>query len=641
MATKQPNDIAITSLTGGFDDTTPAIMLPSDACVAAENVEFFYSSLGERRAGCAAMSLTGSSLDDTDAIVHLSQRFPTNDPNIGELWAAGVITDTSVKFAYRSNEDEWFSVTPVDAATPTAPFVYQMYAQPYQNKHFFAYMTSDDSLDRLHVWDGTTLRRTGLAEPAAPTGANEGVGTYATIRYFRVRYIEKSGSTILRRSEPSDNLAFTPSGTGAGVTITMPALINEGETHWELEASADGFVFYILATLTVATATYDDTTASPLSYAAGVLSEDIGEYLLQPSCKYLLVDSDHLIMAGHFTDVTKQSQVSWTPISSDPGVGNDERLPLNSLEDTGNNRVDLDNYEGGGITGVSETVNGSFYIFKWSHIYQATRTGTSGANGAAYDIICISKVRGALPGSVVSGMDEYGHGCIYFLDPLTGPSRLGSSGLQAINGIRRTWTRINRLATGVVSHGVYYPEKRQMHWWVSVDSANFPNLKLVLQVNETREDQQANVIRGWSLADGLIATAYCSAIINVEVLDAQGDIATISRRPYIGLPSPNLLQQCDLRSTDDGEEYTARIVTRPYVVTGLLNKWGTMTAALLAEASTTAALTISCIRDFGKETNSVDTDLAPEADETMVLKKFDDLVMSESYAIQFEFSDQT
>lgn len=629
---KQPNDISILSFRGGLNDTDPATTLPDDEVTVADNVEFFYSSLGERRSGCAAMSLSGSNLDDQGAIVHLSQRFPTNDPLIGELWAVGATEDTSSKWAYRSNEDEWFPVVPTDAAVTTSPVIYQIQAQAYQNKHFFAYQSTQD---RLHVWDGTTLRRTGLAEPvAAPLAVDEGVGTYSGVRYFRVRFIEKSGSEILRRSEPSASVKLTPSGGGAGATITRPTTINEGETHWELEGSADDAVYYILQTIILATTTAIDTIASVLSYAdLGDLSEPIGTYLLQPSAKYLLVDGDRLIGAGHWTDLTQGSRVWWTPVSKDPGFGNDERLPLQSLVD---DFEDLDNYEGGAITGLSQTVNGSFYVFKWSHIYQATRTGVA---TNAYDFICISKVRGALPGSIVSGMDEFGHACIYFLDPLTGPSRLGSSGLQAINGIRQTWTRVNRLASGVVSHGVYYPEKRQMHWWVSADSENFPNLKLVLQVNETREDSTANVVRGWSLATGRIAEAYCSTIVNVEVLDSDGVVATISRRPYIGLTSPDLLQQCDLLSTDADQTYVARIVTKPYVVAGLLNKWGAMTAALLADASTNGTVMISCIRDFGKETTDVTTDLLPESTETQVLKIFDSLVMSNAFAIQFEFSD--
>jgi|TARA_R110000744_G_scaffold42953_1_gene96504 hypothetical protein len=50
-------DFSISSLRGGMNDTDPAISLPDDQCVLAENVEFFDSMLGERRKGTSAVTL--------------------------------------------------------------------------------------------------------------------------------------------------------------------------------------------------------------------------------------------------------------------------------------------------------------------------------------------------------------------------------------------------------------------------------------------------------------------------------------------------------------------------------------------------------------------------------------------------------
>lgn len=625
-----------------MNDTDPSVLLPDDQCVSAVNVEFFLSALGERRAGCAAASLTGSGIDDSfNAIVHISERFPTNDPNVGELWVVAATETVKTAWARRDNELTWFSVSPDDALDNTIPNVYRVQAQGFDSKQFFAY--NSPGINRMHVWDGTYLRRTGLAQPAlAPTAVNEGSGTFGTTRYYRYRLTaQDGGGNTLRRSEPSPSVTFTPSGSGAGATITQTSVAGEHETHWEVEASADNAVFYVIATLPIATTTYNDTVASPLTYATGVLSEAIGEYLLQQNCRFLLVDSSHLIMLGHFTDLSQQCRVSWTPATNDSGVGNNERLPLSTLSDTGNNRTDLDNYEGGAITGASQTANGVFFVFKWGAIYQATRTGNTGSTGAAYDIICITKARGALPGSIFSGADEYGQPCIYFLDPLIGPSRLGVEGLQLIRGLRKTWTRINRLATGIVSHGVYYPDKRQARWWVAADSNNYPSLGLCLQVNETTENTAYEVSRGWSLFNGHLAQAYCSGIVNVEILNSMGAIATISRRPYIGLPQPSLLQQCDLLSTDDGQTYSASILTRPIIFNTLLGKWGVLICALLADPMPTTTLKISLIRDFGAETQPVTVTLNPSGGLTQleVLKELDNLNISEATAIQFEFSD--
>lgn len=628
-----PSPLVIASLRGGMNNTDPWHVLPEDQCILAENVEFFYSALGERRNGCVPVSLTSSGLETYDAIVHLSQQFPTNDPNLGQIWAVGATEGVSAVFARRADDFSWNTVTIKDAIDAAAPGIYQIFAQSYQNKQFFVYPSAQD---RLHVWDGSTIRRTGLAAPAAaPTVVDTGSGTYSGTRYFRTRNIEKSGSTILRRSEPSESVSITPSGSGAGAEVTRPTAVDEGETHWELEASADDRNYYLIATIAIATTTYTDTTASAVTYATFTVSEEIGEYLLQPAARFLLVDGDRLIGAGHPTDASLGSTIWWTPVSNDPGVGNDERLPLASLA---NNRRSLDNYEGGPITGVSENVNGVFYVFKWSHIYQATRTGNA---DDAYSILCLSKARGALPGSIVSGMDENGQACVYFLDPLAGPSRLGVNGLQLIHGLRRTWTRVNRLATKVVSHGVYYPEKRQVHWWVAADGADSPSLKLVLQVTEVRPGTDAEAVRGWSIATGRIAEALCSAIVNVTILGEDGSISTIARRPYIGLDTPDLLQQCDLLSTDAGQAYVAKIVTRPYMLNGLLDKWGAMQAAILANASTAGPLLVRCVRDFNKEVTSAQADFTPEGTEPFVAAQMDDLHMSDAFAIQFIFSDTT
>jgi hypothetical protein len=61
--------------------------------------------------------------------------------------------------------------------------------------------------------------------------------------------------------------------------------------------------------------------------------------------------------------------------------------------------------------------------------------------------------------------------------------------------------------------------------------------------------------------------------------------------------------------------------------------------SFLATAAPCTAVTISCIRDFGKETNLATTTLDPDLTETEVIKKFDDLVMSDSHAIQFSITD--
>ena len=620
------SDLVISSLLGGMNDTDPPSSLPNDQCVLAENVEFFYSMLGERRLGCGPLTITSSGLSDETHVTYLTQWFPQNDVLNPEFFAVAATPGTSTTVAKRT-DGTWSEITPTDALNTAATSVFGVDTQSLNGKLFVAYKSAQD---RLHVWDGTTLRRTGFAEPAAPTGANTGAGTYTGTRYFRVRYTAMSGSTVLRRSEPSPTLTFAPSGTGTGVVVTKPAALSEGETHWELEASLDDADYYIIATTLVATTTVTDSTAYATGYASqGDLSEDIGEYINIGSAKYLSVDGDRLIFAGHWTDLSKQSQVGWTPVYNDDGVGNDERFPLSV-----NNTVNLDNYEGGPITGISAGANGSWYVFKWEHIYKMVRTGDI---NRAYDVLTISKSQGAIPGSIVDGVDENGSSCVYFLDPSVGSCRIGAGGLQQIIGLRRTWGRVNLRATNVVARGCYYPYKQQVHWWVAVDGANSPNLKLVLQTTELQAVKGNTIGRGWSTATGTIAEAFTAAVLT-EVVIIDG-VTGISERPFIGLASPATIQRCDTEITDAGDTYVATIRTRPYIVNGLLNFWGAMTASLLAYANDDSTLAIKFLRDFSIETNEVETDLEAEGSEEIVIKTFDDLVMSGAKAIQVEFTD--
>lgn len=629
---KGTNELTISSLAGGMNDSDPPHSLPDDQCVFAENVEFFESTLGERRKGMSTVPITDSGLDDEDVVVFLGTHQPAQvDIQDSEIWAVAATEDTSSSIAHRV-DGTWHSVSPTDAFDNGFPEILRLQAQSLHNKYFIAGKTSKD---RMHLWDGTTLRAAGLAAPAAaPTAADDaGAGSFADDRTYRVRFIEKNvDDEIVRRSEPSEELTFTPNGSKIGVTVTMPSAVNEGETHWELEASNGDGNFYIIATTVIGTTTVDDQNQPSTDYAEFELSEDIGDYELIPSAKYVIVDQDRPVFGGSWEDPEKGSRLMWTPVWSAPGVGNDERIPLDT-----DNFIDLDWQDGGELTGLSAPLNGSFYAFKLNRIYKVQRTGRV---NAAYEAFLMSQMRGALPGSVISGVDEFGRGCVYFLDPSVGPLRIGTGGIQYMKNLRGTWARVNTSAEDIVCHGVYYPDKEQIHWWVAADSENTPSLKIICQVSEIRS-AGGGTERGWTTANGHIAEAWCSCIVPEIIIDTEEGSTVLSFRPYAGFTSPDFIQRCDTESTDNGTAFRARIVTKPYIVAGLLNKWGAMNAALLATAVDDADVTLDVkfIRDFGKEENQVNTDFIPTGSESHVIRQFNELHMSESYAIQVEFSD--
>jgi hypothetical protein len=630
------NDLVIDDLRGGMNNSDPPHILPNNQCVLAENVEFVRSTLGERRRGMETVDITSSGFDLETVIVHIGNHLPEL-ATMEETEAFGVAaTDgASATIAYRqAGSASWTPITPDDAIDPDFPDTLRIQSQTLHGKWFVAYKSAQD---RMHLWDGTDLRRMGLATvTGAPTAADSGgAGTFAIDdRAYRVRFIVMSGSEILLRSEPSGELAFTPSGVNAAVTVTKPASVpNEGETHWELEAF-DGTDWYIIATTAIATATADDTNLLLTDYAInGELSADIGDYEVAPSAKYVKADQDRLILAGSWTEAEKGSRIMWTPVWNDPGVGNDERIPLDT-----DNYIDLDWMEGGELTGISDPLNGAFYAFKWNRIYKLQRTGQI---DKAYQSFLLSKYRGAIPGTIVNAVDEFGQGCVYFLDPSIGPCRVGSGGIRSVQNLGATWRHVNTTATNTIAHGVYYPDSQQVIWWMAVDGANTPNYVIKLHVEHMQSDGEDGTNGGWTVATGTITEAWCSGIIPETVIDSETGATYLSFRPYLGFESPHFLQRADVGDTDNGDTYRAVIRTKPYLVAGLLNKWGGMCASLLAEPNDDpfVLMNVKLIRDFGKETNTIMTDFVPETTEELVIKPFDNLRMSNAVSIQVEFSD--
>lgn len=620
------SEFVLKSLRGGMNNSDPAISLPDDQCVLATNVEFNKSMLGERRRGCSAITLPAS-LSGKDRITFLHRHLPTTDETASQLWAFGLTGAASSQLSFK--DTAWTDVAMSDAPTLTGFSPYRLQAVSLHGKMFLAY---DSAVDRLHVWDGTSLRKVGLAEPAAPTGANTAAGgTFSGTRYYRVRYTVQSGGVTLRRSEPSDALTFAPSGVKTGVTVTKPASISESETHWELEASLDNANFFRIATTVVGTTTFDDTTDSAAGYAQTYpLSEDVGDYTLPISARYLAVDADRLIMGGSWEQSAAGSRVSWTPTALASGSGNDERTE----EDT-DPSLDLDGFEGGELTGLSSSVAGSVYAFKRTHIYKLVRTG---ARSQAYDVVSISKACGALHGSVVQGVDQMGRPCIYFLDPNVGPCRYGAGGLQWCGSdIRESWDLVNLDATKSVCSGVYDPQNRQVQWAVAVSSSDFPNFGLVLQTDSVR-DGEDGTHKGWVTWDGLRTKAYAQVLYSSNI--EAGTARNRDLRPFIGTEGSALLHLCDTGTTDNGTSYTARIVTKSYVLGTILRQFRVRWAMLMAKAVVGAVLTVKVTRDLGLESaSSVGVSCAPEVSETQVFKKLDDLSLSEMRAVQVEFVD--
>lgn len=642
--------ITIGTLRGGLNDNDPPTSLQADVCTVAENIEFYNSTLGERRAGCTAINLPASITGDANiqAITWMGTHFPTNSLGAIELWVLGQSLTGANSVLTHNVMGAWTTIVPDDTITVTYTSGYGPGVRG-NSLHGKFYMAYKSAVDQLHVWDGTTLRKVGLAAPAAaPTAADGGgAGAIATKRYYRVRYIVMSGSTVLRRGEPSAVLGFTPDGAHANITVTRPALISQGETHWEIEASTDNANFYQVSRIAVGSTTYADTVVFATGYAStGTLSELLTAYTLIPSGKYMTTDADRLIIGGSWETPAYGSRIWWTPVLGATGVGNDERLDM-----TVNPFIDLDGFEGGDLTGLSRSINGYLYAFKFGAIYKIIRKGQL---TNAYEAIPVTKARGAFPNSVVEAVDQSGNPALYFLDPQVGPMRIGIYGLEWLGrDIRTLWQRVNQNAT-VPAHGVFYQQKNQVHFWVALDGADHPNGKIVVHTDAIASDANG-ARRGWVTVPvgNRIADAYCSNMFsdNVDSLDIRG----FSQAPFIGkakwivngVQITNVVQRCDVGTTDafstgdTAAYYYAKVQTRPFSPLSLLNKTGLLSGTLIVASSSSPAndVHVQAIKDYGVETKTIGVDLFSTGNETSLVKKIDNLNFAELTTVQLAFGD--
>ena len=619
-------DLSITSLRGGMNNTDAAIALPDDQGTSMVNVELTTSMLGERRKGTSTITLP-SFLSARDRVPFLYRHLPTADEADAQLWALGVTGTTTAKLGYKTTA--WTEVTISDTPTLTGLSQYRWAGATLHGKLHLAYPSNQD---RLHVWDGTTLRRSGFTSTiSAPTAADAGSGSLAGTRYGRVRFVEVSGSTVLRRSEPSTSLTFAPSGTGASITWTRPTAPSEGETHWEIELSTDDANYYRMSRIAIGTTTYSDTASYSTSYSSGTLSEDTGDYTPLWSAKYLTVDNDRLILAGSWTSDALASRVGWTPVYNADGVGNDERMETDT-----DPTLDLDTYRHGAITGLSSPVLGAIWVFKARAIYKLIRTGQ---REKAYVADLYTDAIGAIHGSVVTGVDEAGQPCLYAIDREQGPYRLGVGGIKRCGeDLRTTWQTMNADATKVAVSAIYYPAKKQIIWNLALDADTTPTLAMVLHTDKARTSLDG-VRKGYTTWTGTRATALsmCLFADNIEANTSRSS----SLVPFLGLEGNSLVHLADTGDDDNDTTYTATETTKPYMMGSLLRDFSIRAAALLGTSAANATVAVSLTRDFGAEEPITQSGIsfAQESEETSKIAVLDALSGAEFRTVQFTIAD--
>lgn len=629
----------IQSLRGGLNNSDPPISIGEDQCTEATNVEWVRSTLGERRRGGVSIDLTGSALAGAQLVIWVYRHLPTSDPGDAQLWALGFPTIVSpAVLVYKTPLIGWRTVDMPDPMLLTNDS-YNIRGVSLHGKLFLFYKSG---INRLHVWENgdTNLRRVGLAAlSTAPTAVDTGTGgTYATVRYFRVREAVQVGGVTVRRSEPSNVLTFTPNGSKDGAVVTRPAVVNTGSigsncTHWELEESINNADFYRIATVAIGTTTYTDNLAST-AVSSQPLSEQVGDYTAPHSAKYGIADDDRLLVFGSWENTNLASSVSWTPVANATGIGNDERITLDPVS-----TLNLDNYNGGVITDVSSATSGEIWVFKQQAIYKLARTGEL---DPAYEATAMTRSRGAMTGSVVDAVDTDGHPALYFADPGSGFCRIGRYGIQTCGrDIWQSWlTVIQDDIGGVSCRSVYYPEPNQVHWFVRTSFSSVgSDRRFVLHINETRETS-GGVRRGWAewTGDACRAISVCLYGENIATIDSQD--ASLILRPVIARDDGSIWR-LDVGDDDNGTEYTSSVTTKPYSPTNLQTQFEIKSASLVAKAVSGATLTMTAVPNFGTSNSKIgDTiDCTPSGSETAVIRKIEDVNLAELETVQLTFAD--
>lgn len=626
MSSQQSKTVTYAGMRGRDGFSTWPGEIPKTRALEMLNVDLYRASFARKRGGATTVFNLTSSQSFTGVMSALIRHVPGADPTAAELWAVDSAATPVVQRL--TGGTAWSTPTLKDAITSRPQDVVGV---SFNSKLFLAY---DSAVDRLHVMDGSTVRRAGLATPAAPTVADNGSGTYAAnARRYKVRYAILSGSVRTFESEdsPSTN-PFTPSGSGTSARVTKPAAISEGETHWIIDGSADGEVFYELAVVAVGTTTYDDT-ANPADYPSNDAVPLVGTHQVWTSVKYLMATDDHLIGAGSWESGGKNSRVWWSGVTGQTGVGDDESV-ISTVDVS--NYADLNENDGGEITGVGGPLGTYPIIFKRNQVWKLVPTGTDNPFYLPKPVFKGSGLGCIRHQTIVMAEDAAGRPAIYWLDE-QGPYRMGADGPQClVDDVQDIWDTVNLAASSVVAHGVYYPAKKQIWWWIATGASNSPDTKIVFDIRKGRTYEDGRVRDGWFKHDGVSAAAQCSCLFSTTI----GASMARTLKPYIGKSSGTVLYQCDTAATDDAGTAFQAYVDLPDTHFGGIGNLCAVGEPIIIGSAGSQSIAASMIRDYGSETRGPSSvSMAASGTETRVLRVVEAMETADASAVRVRIGD--
>lgn len=470
---------------------------------------------------------------------------------------------------------------------------------------------------------------------AGITAANNGSSVMATFaggsvpysavaRYYRTRWTRQSAGITIGRSEPGTSVAFTPSGTGTAARVTQPTVANEGETHWEIEASLDNVTFYRIATVAIATTTYDDSAATT-SYNGNPISAITGVYTLQKPYKFVAADQNRLLGFGSWNTADKQSRMEFSAVVGSLDIGDEERV-----DTTTNYFLDFDENDSGAPTGLLGPVLGSYIAFKQRQVAQLTPTGST---AQPYRQDFISKSIGATNQEAITrGEDANGNPALYWMS-YNGAYRWGLRGLEYLGRNMEDYVVagnavINLAATKRIAVTVYYPDKRQVWFFWATGSSNDPNVGAIFDVKNG----------GWTRipSGDLLAAVRCATLFSNTIG------ATMSRdlKPYVGqVGAVKRICKCDTGTDDLGTPYRAYVITRAEDPGGNGYDGEAGDPILLAKAAEGVTITDTILCDYGIQSSPGSCSLSPEKTETRVTRRIQGAGISGVSTIQHQIGD--
>jgi hypothetical protein len=632
-----------------IDDPTT---LPDDISIESRNVLLDAVGLGTRRPGVGQAALAGSL--STGGVRALGY---------GRVWQSfgnertivGVDGSSPNKLLMLLPGTSLYSLLPPPDALTGSP------KRTHIIEHNgYIYVTYASAVDRLHAivtnfLASNPIVRTGLPAPAAPTVADGGGAGVAVVRYYRIQWRLSSGLRIAA-SNLGASQVFTPAGANSA-TITKPATpTNENPTGWVVYGSADNANFYDLSgVIAIGTATYSDT-ATPSTYFSGrTAAPPEGTYTPWPSVKYLVSTGDRLVGFGvHATGTLEglsviPGRVYFSPVANTTDTNDNERISVTS---TVKGYIDLAGSKTGKIERalagpIDNVILAFFDVGIWSLV-------PTGIDTAPFRRVRLDPSKGACgQWSTFVGEDERGDPAVYFLDPLSGPTRYATGrGFEWLGYDVQDLAGYGRLVEQAEDlHGVWDAALKCARWWVELDDDREPTIEIVFYPCHGRSERRGDVRGGWVVHDGLVGQASCSTSglpPNAFVSDVDHDLIVLGLAPGI---ADTVIASVDgsidttdnpMESPDAGTGYEAYVLSR--AITSALPQLINQAGHGYVMAKTAAALRLqqSAMVDFaGVYVASSDESFEPSpATQTRALKRMPSLSgLTNFYAMSIRLGD--